>query len=518
MTISGRFAAATGSAPLVELWPSGLTRHRTASELVHDELSPRWLTRTGGGDGRALSAQSDARMPTHASGETADARPSPRDATSSASSSSTSGDATAAPFEEPRRERGRGVRSLGEPRDRRPVGLRRARRQRDDDRSAHRVGAFAEQSGARPPPRHARARGGHRVQSARRRVPLHGRRRVRRVRRRLGPRHRLRRAPSGGRSAATRGAIAATGADTSETRGGSARRGRGAGPLRSVPRRVAFLLGAFLSTVGWRRNSTSTPSPRSPPWRAAGNARTTRASRTSRPSPTSSRRRRRRLRRRVARESSPSPSPSARRRRRRARAKSSAAPLAAPSPRLAAFLAAGRRHPLRHRGGAAEAHRRHLRRDTRGARRGRDRARGEPNARSRRFAGRSGRRRTRTPSDTVGTVAPPAAPLDRRRPRGRVVGSGAVGCRASHRGAVGCGCARRWWRECWRRRGSSRRRRAPRSGSRLGPGRAAGGGGNGEEEAEEALEEGKLRGCAEVWRLRAYVDEELLEALARGGE
>lgn len=99
MTILGRFAAATGSAPLAELWPSGLTRHRTASLLVHDELSPRWLTRTGVGDGRALSAQSDARMPTHASGKTADARPSPRDATSSASSSSTSGDATAAPFE-----------------------------------------------------------------------------------------------------------------------------------------------------------------------------------------------------------------------------------------------------------------------------------------------------------------------------------------------------------------------------------------------------------------------------------
>ena len=38
------------------------------------------------------------------------------------------------------------------------MGLRRARRQRDDDRSTHRVGAFAEQSGARPPPgTHARA-------------------------------------------------------------------------------------------------------------------------------------------------------------------------------------------------------------------------------------------------------------------------------------------------------------------------------------------------------------------------
>ena len=35
---------------------------------------------------------------------------------------------------------------------------------------------------------------------------------------------------------------------------------------------------------------------------------------------------------------------------------------------------------------------------------------------------------------------------------------------------------------------------------------------------EDPLDAETLAGCAEVWRLRAYVDEELLEALARGGE
>ena len=43
-----------------------------------------------------------------------------------------------------------------------------------------------------------------------------------------------------------------------------------------------------------------------------------------------------------------------------------------------------------------------------------------------------------------------------------------------------------------------------------------------EEEREgtepEALEEGKIRGCAEMWRLQPYMDATLLDALADGGE
>ena len=159
MTISGRFAAATGSAPLVELWPSGLTRHRTASELVHDELSPRWLTRTG-----VVTVGPCRRRATRACRRTPRGKPPTRDpprATRRRPPLRPPPRATPPP----RPSRGsvssrasrRGVRSLGEPRDRRPVGLR-ARRQRDDDRSAHRVGAFAEAKAERDLPARTRAR------------------------------------------------------------------------------------------------------------------------------------------------------------------------------------------------------------------------------------------------------------------------------------------------------------------------------------------------------------------------
>jgi hypothetical protein len=192
------------------------------------------------------------------------------------------------------------------------------------------------------------------------------------------------------------------------------------------------------------------------------------------------------------------------------------AALAAPSPRLAAFLAAGRRHPS----AIAEAPQK-LTDAISGAiraARAADAIALEAEATLAEFRsalGSSADRPARDGAAAGSTTAPPhhrrhhwiddvpAGVLLARVPWGaehRTVEQWAWLCEAAVEGALAESAAARAVAEY------------------LGRGGPPGGGGEGEEEAEEALEEGKLRGCAEVWRLRAYVDEELLEALARGGE
>ena len=192
------------------------------------------------------------------------------------------------------------------------------------------------------------------------------------------------------------------------------------------------------------------------------------------------------------------------------------AALAAPSPRLAAFLAAGRRHPS----AIAEAPQK-LTDAISGAiraARAADAIALEAEATLAAFRsalGSSADRPALEDGAAGSTTAPPhhrrhhwiddvpAGVLLARVPWGaehRTVEQWAWLCEAAVEGALAESAAARAVAEY------------------LAGGGPPGGGGEGEEEAEEALEEGKLRGCAEVWRLRAYVDEELLEALARGGE